>query len=67
MGTNLSSKINLKTAQKLSIQFRIDFVIECDEEFLDELMLLDMAEKERMGIKRRQEEDVEEGSKYLKS
>ena len=67
MGTNLSSQINLKTAQKLSIQFRIDFVIECDEEFLDELMLLDMAEKERMGIKRRQEEDVEEGSKYLKS
>ena len=67
MGTNLSSQIDLKTAQKLSIQFRIDFVIECDEEFLDELMLLDMAEKERMGIKRRQEEEVEEGSKYLKS
>ena len=42
-------------------------MIECDEEFLDELMLLDMAEKERMGIKRRQEEEVEEGSKYLKS
>lgn len=42
-------------------------MIECDEESLDELMLLDMAEKERKGIKRSQEEEVEEGSKYLKS
>ena len=67
MGTKLSSQICLKTAQKLSIHFRIDFVIECDEESLDELMLLDMAEKEEKGVKRKQEEENEEGSKHLKS
>ena len=42
-------------------------MIECDEEFLDELMLLDIAEKEGKGVKRRQEGEVEGGSKYLKS
>ena len=42
-------------------------MIECDEESLDELMLLDMAEKEEKGVKRKQEEGNEEGSKHLKS
>ena len=48
------------------LKFRSDFLIEVDEEFLEELMIKDMAEMENKGEKRSHEEVDQSCSKYLK-
>ena len=51
---------------EIILKFRIDFLIEIDEEFLEELMIKDMAEMENKGEKRSHEEVDQSCSKYLK-
>ena len=52
---------------EIILKFRIDFLIEVDEEFLEELMIKDMAEQKEKGGKWSHEETEPTHSKYLKS